>query len=232
MDANQAFRKPWVSKSIVCRSYRIPGLITKALTASQHDGPDTQFVGQALFTFLHGSQAELPSRFEWRATDTQDGIHPDPDAELNLEVPAAIADEATTFVAPPGQSNRGNKRKRLSLGRDTTLGSSRNSSPAPSLFTEASTESTAGLNCPPDIGTQRARFFNLSQEGPIVMGDEEFQRYWPFVGNIFTKKDTRKNKTRYLCLFNKKKAQESASTGKRIKASTQRLSFIHSQLTL
>ena len=159
----------------------------------------------------------------------------DPDAEVNLEISATNVDEATT-VPPLAQSNRGSKRKRLSLSRDTTLGSSRNSSPAPSLFTEASTESstesTAGLNCPADIGTQRARFFNLSQEGPIVMGDEEFQRYWPFVRNIYTKKDTRGNKTRYLCLFNQKKARESVSTGKRIKVSIQQLSFLHSSLTL
>jgi hypothetical protein len=162
--------------------------------SEETDGPDTQTVGRLLWEELHGSTGmQQPAQFEW----------------LPLQPPPAT----TAGILQSNNNNNNND-------STPTPSSTRLSTPAASE-TEAQVAS-AGFVGPPDLALWRQRLFQLNDEETVTLSSEQWQHYWPFVSNVWTRNNaytTQKRKqtarTHWNCRLHKINADTSTGEGQR-----------------
>jgi len=120
--------------------------------------------------------------------------------------PADILQPSAGSLTPPSPP---------SAPPSTSTRSSSTSSPTP--------EVTPGFPVPSDLAQWRQRLFESTGE-TITMSLEQWEQYWPFVTNFWTRnrqpyapKRKRTVRTHWICRFHKEKAYKSLGTGKRDK---------------
>lgn len=166
--------------------------------SEETDGPDTQTVGRLLWEELHGNTGmQQPAQFEW----------------LPLQPPPAT-------TAAILQSNNNNNNNNDSVESTPTPSSSPLLTPAASE-TEVQVAS-AGFVGPPDLALWRQRLFQLTDKETVTLLSAQWQHYWPFMSNVWTKniayaaqKRKQTTRTHWNCRLFKTKADTSIGSGQR-----------------
>jgi hypothetical protein len=88
--------------------------------------------------------------------------------------------------------------------------------------TTATPEIATGFCIPPDLASWRQRLFEFNEGETITLSSEQWQLYWPFESNIWTRheppytpKRKKRLRTHWDCRFYKEKADISLGSGKR-----------------
>jgi len=97
--------------------------------------------------------------------------------------------------------------------------------PLPSASSRLPTPVTeSGFSVPPDLASWRQRLFEFNGGDKITLSLEQWQLYWPFVTNIWTRhaapytpKRKQTVRTRWVCRFHKGKPDDSLGNGNRNK---------------
>lgn len=83
-------------------------------------------------------------------------------------------------------------------------------------------EVTPGFSVPPDLASWRQRLFQFNEGEIITLSSEQWNQYWPFMTNVWTKhaapyvtKRKRTIRIQWDCRFHKKNAPNSLGSGQR-----------------
>lgn len=172
-----------------------------------------------LFAIMDNQSMALPSPANMQSADNGDG--PDTQvvgrllwAELHENgtqqptrfewmesetVPAAILQSPTESLPPP---------------ETPPSGSSSSTTPAPEI--------SPGFSVPPGLVQWRQRLFQFSEGETVTLSQEQWEQFWPFMTNIWTRhklpytpKRKQTVRTHWDCRFHKNQPNKSLGTGKR-----------------
>ncbi|KAN0067417.1 hypothetical protein V8E54_014507 [Elaphomyces granulatus] len=172
-----------------------PQQLGSPVSGAQTD-PETQYVGNLLFTEVYGSAPPPGTHFAFNAYPNPPMPPTSPQLLERSCSPASVGFSAST--AETGRSRRGNCLRRLPQ-RSTLTPIARN----------------GGLDIPENIEMIRQLFFGTIQRGSLqnehYISLGQFEQQWPWVTNFWT----RRSEGQYRCKFWKKPSTRSEGQGSR-----------------
>jgi hypothetical protein len=149
-----------------------------------------------------GPDTQVVGRLLWAELHENGTQQPDHFEWIEPEAAPAATQSLAEYLPPPSSTT------------PSSTPSSTPSTPAP--------EVSPGFLVPPDLAQWRQRLFQPSEGETITLSQEQWEQYWPFMTNVWTRhkkpyatKRKMTLRTHWDCRFHKGQPNKSLSTGKR-----------------